>query len=140
MRGLDGRTSRATTDRSSARWVGSTKQRNTSLPPAPSWKSSSACSTRSGSPSCQPSVKCRGGGASFGPPAGDPKGAPPPRHFTDGWQLGEPDLVLQADEDFQLGAGGKDVFRCFVLPTHLAEDRSVVALEVRPSNPRIVHH
>src|SRR5262249_44382969 len=71
---------------------------------------------------------------------GDPKTAPAPRQFIRGWQLGEPDLVLTADGDFQLGASGRDVFRCFVLPTNLPEDRYIKAIEVRPGNPRVVHH
>src|SRR5262249_5237875 len=30
-----------------------------------------------------------------GTPEGDPKDAPPPRKFADGWQLGKPDLILE---------------------------------------------
>jgi hypothetical protein len=75
-----------------------------------------------------------------GTPEGDPKDAPPPRQFTDGWQLGKPDLVLTPREDFILGPSGRDLFRVLVLPTNLPEDRYVVAVEVRPGNPRIVHH
>jgi mono/diheme cytochrome c family protein len=75
-----------------------------------------------------------------GTPEGDPKDAPPPRKFTDGWQLGKPDLVLEVPADFQVGASGNDLFRCFVLPTNLPEDKDVVAVEVRPGNPRVVHH
>jgi peroxiredoxin len=76
-----------------------------------------------------------------GMPAGNPGDAPPPRQFpAEGWRLGPPDLVLQAPAPFQLGPVGKDVFRCFVLPTGLTEDRYVAAVEVRPGNPRIVHH
>lgn len=75
-----------------------------------------------------------------GMPEGDPKDAPPAKKFTDGWQLGTPDLVLTAEEDFTLGASGKDLFRCFVLPTGLTEDKHIVAVELRPSNPRVVHH
>jgi peroxiredoxin len=73
-------------------------------------------------------------------PEGDPKDAPPPRKFPDGWQLGQPDLVLTGPEDFQIGPRGTDLFRCFVLPTKLPEDRYVTAVELRPSNPRVVHH
>ena len=74
-------------------------------------------------------------------PVYDPKGdAPLPRHFTEGWQLGTPDLVLTADADFILGPTGSDQFRCFVLATHLSEDQYIAAVEVRPSNPRVVHH
>ncbi|HZT80048.1 MAG TPA: redoxin domain-containing protein [Gemmataceae bacterium] len=75
-----------------------------------------------------------------GTPEGDPKDAPPPVKFTTGWQLGEPDLVLEPKGDFVLGPGGRDLFRCFVLPTNLPEDKYVVAIEVRPGNPRVVHH
>jgi peroxiredoxin/mono/diheme cytochrome c family protein len=75
-----------------------------------------------------------------GMPEGDAKDAPPPRQFPKGWQLGTPDLVLTGTEDFELGPTGSDLFRCFVLPTNLKEDVHVVAVEVRPSNPRVVHH
>src|SRR5262249_54249744 len=74
-----------------------------------------------------------------GTPQGDPKDAPPPARFTAGWQLGKPDLVLETG-DMTIGPGGRDLFRCFVLPTNLTEDKDVVALEIRPGNPRAVHH
>jgi peroxiredoxin len=75
-----------------------------------------------------------------GCPEGDPKDAPPPKKFTKGWYLGEPDLVLTVPEEFVLGPTGPDQFRVFVIPTGLKEDKYVVAFEVRPGNPKIVHH
>jgi peroxiredoxin len=75
-----------------------------------------------------------------GMPEGDPQDAPPPRQFTEGWQLGPPDLVLTLPEEMTLGPSGPDLFRCFVLPTNLTEDKYVTAVEVRPGNRRIVHH
>lgn len=75
-----------------------------------------------------------------GTPEGDPRDAPPPRKFPEGWQLGTPDLILTVDGEFTLGPTGRDVFRCFVLPTNLKEDVYVAAVEFRPGNPRIVHH
>jgi peroxiredoxin len=75
-----------------------------------------------------------------GSPAGDPKDAPPPRRFPQGWQLGTPDLVLTVADDFDLGGSGHDVYRCFVLPTNLPEDHFVAAVEVRPGNRRVAHH
>ncbi|MBM3458287.1 MAG: hypothetical protein FJX77_07120 [Armatimonadetes bacterium] len=39
-----------------------------------------------------------------------------------------------------MAANGEDEFRCFVLPTGLTEDRQVVGIEIRPGNPRVVHH
>jgi peroxiredoxin len=71
---------------------------------------------------------------------GDAKEAPPPRQFVEGWQLGQPDLVLTVPEEMTVGATGPDLFRCFVLPTNLSEDKFVTAVEVRPGNSRIVHH
>ncbi len=73
-------------------------------------------------------------------PEGNTRDAPPPVKFPEGWQLGTPDLVLSLDDDLTLGPTGRDLFRCFVLPTNLKEDAYVSAVEVRPSNPRVVHH
>ncbi len=75
-----------------------------------------------------------------GMPEGDPRDAPRPRKFTDGWQLGEPDMILDPKEDMTIGATGPDVFRSFVFSPDLKEDKYVVAYEVRPGNPRVVHH
>jgi hypothetical protein len=73
-------------------------------------------------------------------PAGDAKEAPAPKRFPDGWYLGKPDLILTLDEDFVLGPTGKDLFRVYVMPTGLTEDKYVRAVEVRPGSPRVVHH
>jgi mono/diheme cytochrome c family protein len=78
--------------------------------------------------------------ADGGTPEGNSKDAPPPRKFVEGWQLGTPDLVLTVPEEMTIGASGDDLFRCFVLPTNLKEDKSVVAIEVRPGNNKVVHH
>lgn len=75
-----------------------------------------------------------------GQPEGDPKEAPKPVTYSDGWMLGKPDLVLTVNEDFHLGASGSDAFRCYVMPTNLPEDKYIVGFEIRPGNPRIVHH
>ena len=39
-----------------------------------------------------------------------------------------------------IGPSGTDLFRCYALPTGLTADKYVVAYEVRPGNPRVVHH
>ena len=71
---------------------------------------------------------------------GDPKDLPAPPTFTQGWQLGEPDLILKMPTPFEVPASGGDVFRCFVIPTSLLEDKAVAAIEFRPGNPKVVHH
>lgn len=75
-----------------------------------------------------------------GTPEGDAKDAPPPRHFNEGWYLGKPDLVLQPTGDMHIAPSGQDLFRCYVLPTGLIEDKYVNAVEFRPGTPRVVHH
>ena len=77
--------------------------------------------------------------ADAGAPRGDAAKEPAPPKFPEGWTLGEPDLVLEAPEH-ELGPDGADEYRCMVLPTNLAEDRWISAVEMRPGNYRIVHH
>ncbi|MGQ0635392.1 MAG: redoxin domain-containing protein [Planctomycetaceae bacterium] len=78
--------------------------------------------------------------AEAGAPEGDQANLPQPPRFTDGWQLGEPDLVITAPEPFEVPAEGRDVFRCFVIPLPVDEDKLVAAVEFRPGNRRVVHH
>lgn len=75
-----------------------------------------------------------------GAPEGKPADLPPTPKFAPGWQLGQPDAVLQPEGAYNLAAEGDDVYRCFVIPTDYAEDRYVAAMEVRPGNRTVVHH
>jgi peroxiredoxin len=77
-----------------------------------------------------------------GCPEGDPKQAPPEKTFASAteWQFGKPDLVVEMPGDFEIGPTGPDHFRAVVMPTGLTEDKVIVAYEVKPGNPRIVHH
>ena len=71
---------------------------------------------------------------------GDPAGLPPPPQWTEGWQLGAPDLVVTLARPYTLAAEGTDVFRNFVIPVPVEVTRYVKAVELRPGNRRIVHH
>jgi mono/diheme cytochrome c family protein len=73
-------------------------------------------------------------------PEGYPADLPPVPHFTEGWTLGQPDAVLEPDEDYELSAEGPDIYRCFVIPTKFSEDHFIRALEVQPGNRKVVHH
>jgi hypothetical protein len=73
-------------------------------------------------------------------PRGDERDLPQPREFTNTWRLGEPDLILEPAETYELAADGPDVYRCFVLPTDFDRNRYVAAIEVQPGNARVVHH
>jgi mono/diheme cytochrome c family protein len=79
--------------------------------------------------------------AKTGMPRGDVRKAPAPPVFpVDGWRLGKPDLVLQMPAGFDVPASGPDVFRNFVIPTNLTDDKWVRAIEFRPSARKVVHH
>jgi tetratricopeptide (TPR) repeat protein len=71
---------------------------------------------------------------------GDAADLPAAPQFTEGWQIGPPDLVVQMPKPYRLAAGGGDVFRNFVIPVNLNEVKYVRAIELRPGNKRVVHH
>src|SRR4051794_2358906 len=75
-----------------------------------------------------------------GMPRGDSSKEPPLPPFADDWQLGKPDLVLEMGTGFTVPADGPDIYRNFVLPTGLTEDKWVKAIELKPSARAVVHH
>lgn len=78
--------------------------------------------------------------AAQGAVEGDPQRMPAKPQFTEGWALGPPDIVLEMPDSFVVPATGPDIHRCFVLPTGLAEDAFVSAIEFMPGNASVVHH
>ena len=66
--------------------------------------------------------------------------APQPPRFTSGWQLGPPDLVVEAKQAFPLPASGTDVYWNFIFTPPVDKLRYVRAVEVRPGEKRLVHH
>ncbi len=75
-----------------------------------------------------------------GAPEGDPADMPPKPRHPEGWQLGEPDLVVTLPQLYTLPPEGEDVFRNLVLIPPLDSVRYVKAVELRPGNPKVVHH
>lgn len=106
----------------------------------PPWKPTAGAEFRNARSLTEKEIATFAAWEKAGCPEGDPKDAPPPKKFPEGWQLGVPDLVLTPEEDMHVGAGGKDLFRCFVLPTGLTEDAYLVGYETKPGNSAVVHH
>ena len=71
---------------------------------------------------------------------GDPKDAPPPMHFIDGWNIGTPDRVIEMPLTFSVPAEGTIDYQYMVIPGGFKEDTWVRAAEVRPGNRAVVHH
>ena len=78
--------------------------------------------------------------AAAGAPAGDPRDAPPPRRWTAGWNIPQPDLVLKMPRPVPIPAQGEVEYTYEIVPTHFAEDRWVQVSEFRPGSPAHVHH
>lgn len=78
--------------------------------------------------------------AEAGAPAGDLVKAPPPPDFSGGWQLGKPDLETAMPAAFAIPADGPDLYQCFAIRGPAAQSHYVRALDIRPGNPRVVHH
>ena len=75
-----------------------------------------------------------------GMPLGDPSKAPVLPVFNDSWQLGTPDLILEMPKPFDVPGDGPDLYRNFVIPSGVIEDKYVRAVEVKPLARSVVHH
>ena len=74
---------------------------------------------------------------------GKPKGSGKPPavpKFNDSWSLGKPDMVVEMLGEFKVPAAGKDIYRSFVFPLQLENDKWVKAIEYRPTATSSVHH
>ncbi|HXI51521.1 MAG TPA: hypothetical protein VNH84_08450 [Candidatus Saccharimonadales bacterium] len=65
---------------------------------------------------------------------------PEPPKFPAGWQLGEPDLIVELPASFPVPADGPDIYRNFAVALGLTEDRWVTAIDMRPTARAAVHH
>jgi len=70
---------------------------------------------------------------------GDVEREPVCPEFADGWQLREPDLVVEFPDEVEVAAAGPERFRNFVAPIPAAANRVVAAVEIRPGSAA-VHH
>lgn len=71
---------------------------------------------------------------------GSPSDLPARPEFTEGWELGKPDLVLTARKPFTLPASGTDQYWNFILPVPIDETRWLKSIEIRPGQKHLVHH
>jgi tetratricopeptide (TPR) repeat protein len=71
---------------------------------------------------------------------GSPSELPRAPRFNAGWQLGKPDLILQASAPFTIPASGSDVYWNFIFREPVKASRFVKAVEIHPGEKRLVHH
>jgi hypothetical protein len=65
---------------------------------------------------------------------------PPAPHFTEGWVLGKPDLIVEMPEAYQVPAEGVIPYQYFTAHSGLTEDKYVRGIEIRAGNRAVVHH
>lgn len=85
-------------------------------------------------------IRTIAGWVAQGAPEGPADQIPALPKFTDGWQLGTPDLVLEAQDEIAVPGAGPDVYWNFVFQPGLKTPRYVRAIEIRPGSRSVVHH
>jgi len=78
--------------------------------------------------------------ADTGAKEGDPKKAPAPLAFLEGWNIGQPDKILEMPQPFSVPATGTIDYQWIVMPLGLDKDTWIEGVEVRPGDRRVVHH
>ncbi len=107
----------------------------------PPWFADPCCGHFSNDPSLTPAeIKTLAAWADAHAPAGNPRDSPPPVHWTEGWNIKKPDIVLQMPAAKRIPAAGDVPYQYIIIPTRFKEDRWVRMSEIRPSNRAVVHH
>jgi hypothetical protein len=75
-----------------------------------------------------------------GAKAGNPKDAPQPVSWVEGWRIGKPDMVLSMPVAFNVPASGTIDYQYIIVPTGFTEDKYVQMAEARPGDRTVVHH
>jgi mono/diheme cytochrome c family protein len=75
-----------------------------------------------------------------GAKAGDPKDAPKPIAFTQGWVIGVPDKVFEIPTAVAVPASGTIDYQYVVMHSGLTEDKYVQFAEARPTDREHTHH
>jgi hypothetical protein len=75
-----------------------------------------------------------------GAPEGSAKDKPAAARFAEGWSIGKPDMVVAFPHDLSIPATGIIDQANLLVKVNFPQDVWVKAAEVRPGNPKVVHH
>lgn len=121
-------------------WAGAIRAdvENRNMPP---WFADPCCGQFSNNPSLsQEQIRAIVEWVKAGAPAGSPQDAPPAPHWTNGWNIAPPDLVLRMPVPVKLPADGDVEYTYEIVPTNFPEGKWVQMSELRPSARDHVHH
>jgi hypothetical protein len=107
----------------------------------PPWFADPCCGRFSNDASLTPAqVQTLANWVASGTPAGDPRHAPPHPHWTEGWNIRPPDLVLRMPVPVNIPEEGDVEYTYEIVPTNFREGKWVQMAEMRPSARDHVHH
>lgn len=75
-----------------------------------------------------------------GAPKGDDKDLPKLPAFAEGWTIGQPDVVFEMKEAYQIPAQGVIEYQYIRIPMNITEDKWLAAIEIKPQARAQVHH
>lgn len=107
----------------------------------PPWYADRAVGTFHNDPSLpQKEIDTLAAWADAGAAEGNPKDAPEPRVFVEGWNIGQPDLIVEMPKAYELPRSGTIEYTYIIVPTGFKEDRWIAGAEYRPQDRSVVHH
>ena len=71
---------------------------------------------------------------------GDAANAPLPKVFQDEWNIGTPDKTYQIPREKNIKATGQMPYEYAVVKAKIEKDTWIKAVEIRPTDPSVVHH
>lgn len=71
---------------------------------------------------------------------GDTANAPLPKVFKDEWNIGTPDRVFEIPSGIKIQATGQMPYKYAVVKKTIEKDTWIKAVEIRPTDPSVVHH
>jgi len=74
-------------------------------------------------------------------PEGNPKDAPPPLQWPEGWQI-QPDVIVEGPTTNGPGHTKNDVveWMSVTIPTGFKEDTWITSVQIKPDHPAVAHH
>jgi len=107
----------------------------------PPWFADPCCGHFSNDPSLTPQeITTLADWAQSGAAAGNAHDAPAPPHWTEGWNIPRPDIVVQMPKAVELPSRGDIEYTYEIVPTGFTEGKWVQMSEIRPSSRMNVHH
>jgi hypothetical protein len=107
----------------------------------PPWFADPCCGRFSDDPSLtEAQIATLSNWAANGAPEGDFRDAPAPAQWVKGWNISQPDLVLQMPQAVTIPSRGDVEYTYEIVPTGFREGKWIQMAEVRPSSRANVHH